>query len=77
LLGANESKFREFLLDKGIMYRLGGEWVPHSQHLDTGRFEVKAGTSDVSGHAFNSARFTAKGVSWIAGEWAKFNLGTA
>ncbi len=74
LLNANEAEFRTFLEDKKIMYRLGGEWTPHAQHLDTGRFSVKAGTSEVSGHAFNSARFTAKGVNWVAGEWAKYNL---
>ena len=74
LLNANEAEFRAFLEDKKIMYRLGGEWTPHAQHLDTGRFSVKAGTSDVSGHAFNSARFTAKGVNWVAGEWAKYKL---
>lgn len=75
LLGAKENAFRDFLIDEKIMYKLAGEWTPHAQHLDTGRFEVKAGTSDVSGHAFNSARWTPKGVSWIAGEWAKFRLG--
>lgn len=74
LLGAKENAFRDFLLDEKIMYKLAGEWTPHAQHLDTGRFEVKAGTSEVSGHAFNSARWTPKGVSWIAGEWAKFNV---
>lgn len=74
LLNANEAEFRLFLEAKKIMYKLGGEWTPHAQHLDTGRFSVKAGTSDVSGHAFNSARFTAKGVNWVAGEWAKFKL---
>lgn len=75
LLGAKETEFREFLLNKKIMYRLGGEWVPHAAHMDTGRFVVKAGTSDVSGHAFNSAKFTPKGVQWVAGEFAKHNLG--
>lgn len=74
LLKANEAEFRTFLEDKKIMYRLGGEWTPHAQHLDSGRFSVKAGTSEVSGHAFNSARFTAKGVNWVAGEWAKYKL---
>lgn len=74
LLGANESNFREFLLDKKIMYRLNGEWVPHAAHLDAGRFEVKAGMSEVSNHAFNQSRFTAKGVAWVAGEWAKYQL---
>lgn len=74
LLGANESDFREFLLDKKIMYRLGGEWMPYAEHLDAGRFEVKVGTSEVSNHAFNQAKFTAKGVNWIAGVWAQYQL---
>ena len=74
LLGAKEPEFRAFLHDEKIMYKLGGEWVPFAQHLDAGRFEVKAGTSETSGHAFNSAKFTAKGVEWVAGEWAKHKI---
>lgn len=74
LLGANEARFREFIEDTGIMYRLGGEWAPNAAHLKTGRFAIKAGTSDVNGHAFNSAKFTPKGVNWVAGEWAKYQL---
>lgn len=70
LLGAKENAFREFLLDKKIMYRLGGEWVPCAPHLDAGRFKVKTGTSSATGHAFNEAKFTSKGVEWIAGLWA-------
>lgn len=73
LLGANENRFREFLLEEKIMYRLGSEWVPHAQHLEAKRFEVKAGTSD-SNHAFNQARFTPKGINWVAGLWAQYNL---
>ncbi len=72
LLKANEAKFREFLIDKKIMYRLSGTLTPHAAHLDAGRFEVKAGTNGE--RAFNQARFTPKGVSWIAGEWAKFQI---
>lgn len=74
LLAVKENVFREFLLDKKIMYRLGGEWMPHAAHLDTGRFVVKAGTSDATGHAFNSAKFTPKGINWVAGEFAKYQL---
>lgn len=74
LLRANENEFREFLTKERIMYKLGGEWVPHAEHIDAGRFVVRAGTSDVSGHAYNSARFTPKGVTWVAGEWAKFKI---
>lgn len=73
LLGANEHDFRKFLEDAKIMYRLGNEWTPYAQHLDTGRFDVRAGTSG-TGHAFNTARFTPKGVTWVAGEYAKWKL---
>ena len=73
LLKANEARFREFLIDKKIMYRLGGEWMAYQNHIDAGRFDVKTGSSD-SGHAFNQTKFTAKGVNWIAGLWAQHNL---
>lgn len=73
LLGANEARFREFLLDKKIMYRMGGEWQAYSGHIDAGRFDVKTGTSD-SGHAFNQTKFTPKGVTWVAGLWAQHKL---
>jgi phage antirepressor YoqD-like protein len=74
LLGAKEPEFRRFLHSEKIMYPLGGEWTPHAQHIDAGRFCVKAGTAQVSGHAYNAARFTPKGVTWIAGEWAKHQV---
>jgi phage antirepressor YoqD-like protein len=74
LLGAKENLFRDFLIEEKILYRLNGELTPHSQHIDAGRFCVKAGTAENSGHAFNSARFTPKGVNWVAGEWAKWQL---
>jgi len=73
LLGAKENLFREFLIEQKILYRLGSELTPHAQHIDAGRFCVKAGTAG-SGHAFNSARFTSKGVTWVAGEWAKHQV---
>ncbi|NAP01970.1 phage antirepressor protein [Pseudomonas syringae] len=73
LLGANEARFREFLLDRRIMYRMGGEWQAYQNHVDAGRFEVKTGTTD-GGHAFNQAKFTSKGVTWIAGLWAQYQL---
>lgn len=70
LLNANERQFRQMLLDKGVMYYLGGVLTPYSHHQDVGRFEVKTGTSVSNGHAFNQARFTSKGVQWVAGLWA-------
>jgi len=72
LLGANESHFRLFLIDKKIMYRLGSNLMPMAAHLDAGRFIVKTG--EQGGHAFNTAKFTAKGVEWVAGLWAVHGL---
>lgn len=77
ILKAKENAFREFLLEKKIAYRLGRELAPHAQHLDAGRFEVKAGVSRANEHAFNSMRFTTKGLHWVAGEFAKHQLAQA
>lgn len=73
LLNANEREFRQFLADEKIMYRLGGEWMPYQGHVDAGRFVVKTGVAE-NEHAYNSAKFTPKGVNWIAGKWAIYNL---
>ena len=74
LIGANERQFRQMLLDKDVMYYLGGVLTPYKPHQDAGRFEVKTGTSEHNGHAFSQARFTAKGVQWVAGLWAARQL---
>ncbi|MCE7762922.1 phage antirepressor protein [Pseudomonas putida] len=73
LLRANEARFREFLIFKKVMYHMGGEWQAYLQHIDAGRFDIKTGTSEC-GHPFNQAKFTPKGVTWVAGLWAQFNL---
>lgn len=75
LLKAKEPEFRAFLHDKQIMYVLGGSWAPYAAHTDVGRFEVKTGSKNE--HAYTQAKFTAKGVKWIAGEWAKHQLEVA
>ncbi len=74
VLKIKENTFREFLLEKGIAYRLGRELAPRAEHLNAGRFEVKAGVSSKNEHAFNSMRFTPKGLTWVAGEFAKHQL---
>lgn len=68
-LKANEARFREFLFDNEIMYRLAGNLMAHQNHIDAGRFEVTTDT-------FNSVittkcHFTGKGVVWISEKWAK------
>lgn len=77
LLNANERQFRQMLLDKGVLYYLGGVLTPYSQHQEAGRFEVKTGTSETNGHAFSQSRFTAKGVQWVAGLWAAYQIEAA
>ena len=69
LLKANEVRFREFLAEERIMYRLNGDLVAYQPHIDAGRFECKTG--EANGHAFSRCLFTPKGVEWVAGEWAK------
>ncbi|TEA80278.1 phage regulatory protein/antirepressor Ant [Allopusillimonas ginsengisoli] len=72
LLKANEARFRLFLLDQRIAYRLDGTLTPFQQHIDAGRFEVKTGIAHANDRAFAQMRFTPKGVNWVAGEWGKY-----
>ncbi len=73
ILNANERQFVDWMTESGIMYRLAGRLTPYQPHIDAGRFLVKTGLSG-DGHAFSSPKFTAKGVSWVAGEWGKFQV---
>lgn len=73
-LKAKENEFRNFLLEQKIMYRLNGRLTAYAQHIDAGRFAVKTGVNGQSGHIFTESMFTPKGVSWIAGEWAKYQI---
>lgn len=73
-LGANEMRFKEFLITNHIMYVLAGKLTAKQNHIDAGRFKVITGVSQQNSHAFAQAKFTAKGVEWVAGEWAKYNL---
>ncbi len=74
LLKANEARFREFLIVRQIMYRLGGVLTAYQHHTDAGRFEVRTGVADGTEHAYTSTKFTPKGIDWVAGEWAKYQL---
>jgi len=63
-LGMAPKEFFAKLSDMGVMFKRGGDWLPYQEHLDAGRFEVKTGTKH--GHTWHQARFTPKGVAWIA-----------
>lgn len=71
LLQANEHEFRAWLQDAKIMYRLGGEWAAYQNHIEAGRFLVRSGVATANDHAFNTTKFTPKGVEWIAGLWGQ------
>ena len=77
LLGANELEFSEFLVRAKIMYRLAGKMTPHAEHLAAGRFKVKTGTAPLNEHAYAQAKFTPKGVEWIAGLWGQHKAALA
>ncbi|WP_241624536.1 phage antirepressor KilAC domain-containing protein [Rosenbergiella epipactidis] len=76
ILKVKENYLRLFLIDHGIVYRLAGKMTPYSQHIDAGRFEVKTGEAG-NGHAFAQAKFTPKGVEWLAGLLARENIKAA
>ena len=73
LLQVKETDLREFLIGNKVMYRLAGVMTPYADHIDAGRFVVKAGMAEHgdSSHAYSQAKFTPKGVEWLAGELAK------
>ena len=77
LLQANEHEFRTWLQDAKIMYRLGNEWTCYQNHIDAGRFVVRAGVATANEHAFNTTKFTPKGVEWVAGLWGKHKAALA
>lgn len=72
LLGANERKFRQMLLDESVMYYLAGVLTPMAKHIKAARFEVKTGEAD-NGHAFTAAKFTPKGVEYVSRLWRAAN----
>jgi len=71
MLRAKEPEFRQFLLERNIMYRTGGVLTPHHHHAQAGYFTLRSGTGE-NQHTFSQARFTAKGVKWVASLWAGY-----
>ncbi|WP_312947165.1 phage antirepressor KilAC domain-containing protein [Superficieibacter sp.] len=71
MLKAKEPEFRQFLLERNIMYRVGGTLTPHHHHAQAGYFTLRSGVGE-NQHTFSQARFTAKGVKWVASLWASY-----
>ncbi|ELY6004992.1 phage antirepressor KilAC domain-containing protein [Cronobacter sakazakii] len=74
LLKVKETDFRLFLIEQGIMYRLAGKLTPYAHHLDAGRFTMKTGENQNNGHAFTQAKFTPRGIQWVAALLAGHDL---
>lgn len=70
ILKAKEPQFREFLLERNIMQRIGGNLVPPQHHIDAGYFTLHSGVGE-NERTWSQARFTARGVKWVADLWAK------
>ena len=65
VLGLKRHELRQIEQDNRVMYQLNGHWMPYQHQIDAGRFTVKTGSAD-NGHAFTQARYTAKGVEYLA-----------
>lgn len=64
VLGIKEKAFVSALLEKGVLYRLGGKLLPKAEYM--GRyFEVKEVVA-ANGYATTQMRFTTDGVAWIS-----------
>ncbi|WP_039055333.1 phage antirepressor KilAC domain-containing protein [Enterobacter sp. Bisph1] len=70
MLRVKESLFRSFLLERNIMQRVDGTLMPQQYHIDAGYFTVHGGVGE-NQRSWSQARFTAKGVKWVADLWAK------
>ncbi len=70
MLKAKEPQFRQFLLERNIMQRVGGALVPPQHHIDAGYFTLHSGVGE-NRHTWSQARFTARGVKWVADLWVK------
>lgn len=70
MLKAKEPEFRQFLLDRNILQRIGGALMPPQHHIDAGYFTVHRGVGE-NKRSWSQTRFTARGVRWVASLWAK------
>lgn len=71
LIEANEAEFRRFLLEEGVMYYLHKKLTPYAPHLDADRFAIRTHIAE-NGRACNQSYFTAKGVEWVVGQFARW-----
>lgn len=69
MLKAKEPDFRQFLLERNIMQRVSGVLMPAKHHIQAGYFTVHDGVAE-NQRTWSQARFTARGVKWIADLWA-------
>ena len=75
LLVDNERDFMWFLEHAlRCCYRLEGGLVARANHRHLKRFTFRNGLNMDTNRAFKQTKVTAKGLKWLAGEWAQYNL---
>ena len=74
LLSVKETHLRRFLIDDGVMYVLAQKLTPYAIHIDAGRFTVRTGENMTNGHAFTQAKFTPRGIQWLAKRLAEAGM---
>lgn len=74
LLNVKEKHLHRFLIENGIMYVLAKKLTPYASQIEAGRFTVKTGENMNNGHAFIQAKFTPKGIQWLAKKLAEAGM---
>jgi phage antirepressor YoqD-like protein len=67
IIGWKPRAFIAKLAEEKIIFKRSGSWIPYQEHIDMGRFTVKAGNAE--GHAFHQTRVEPKGIEWLAGRF--------
>jgi len=71
----NEREFMWFLENAlRCCYRLEGGLVTRATHRHLKRFTFRNGINTDTNRAYKQTKVTAKGLKWLASEWAQYNL---
>jgi phage antirepressor YoqD-like protein len=66
VLGVKEREFISRLEADDVLFRQGGNLLPHARYQHHEPTYFKVNTGEANGHAFIQTRFTPEGIAWIA-----------
>jgi phage antirepressor YoqD-like protein len=69
ILGWKPRAFIAELAAHGVIFQRAGSWVPYQNYIDSGKFTVKTGESNV--HAYHQTRVEPAGIEWLARTYGK------